>query len=110
MKIIRYTLTSGNARCDVCMLPLADDDGNPHLRLNAKSLSSGEYRLLGQIVATMVAQRGPMPTIFDRSSVNYMMALHDDAEFSMDDLPPPPEQKRIVDEVCNVCFLFDLVF
>lgn len=108
MKIIRYTLTSGNARCDVCMLPLADDDGNPHLRLNAKSLSSGEYRLLGQIVATMVAQRGPMPTIFDRSSVNYMMALHDDAEISVDDLPP--EQKRIVDEVCYACFLFDLVF
>lgn len=72
------------------------------MRNNASCLQNGTYRIVGQMVATVVAQKGPLPSLFDGSAVNYILSLSGMANVSHEDLPDG--EGRLIEEVGDLHF------
>ena len=76
----------------------ADSESNPTLKCNVRALQENTYRLAGEMMATMTAQGGPLPQLFDAGAVRYMATgcLGDD----------PTDMPRVIAEALNqVCFV-----
>lgn len=45
----------------------------PTLRCNVKALQENTYKLVGEMLATMAVQGGPLPQLFDDVAVEYII-------------------------------------
>lgn len=54
------------------MLSFSDSQGTPQLRCNVKALQAYVYRIVGEMLATMTIQGGPLPQLLDAIAVRYM--------------------------------------
>lgn len=43
------------------------------MRCNIKGLEEGTYKIVGEMIATMVAQNGPIPKLFTAVEVDYLL-------------------------------------
>lgn len=83
-----------------------DSEDRLHLRSNIKCAQEGAYRIAGEIIATMVAQGGPPPQMFNEVIVRYMMVSSVD-QLSLDvDFADPITKEALtkVTEWCGVTF------
>lgn len=52
---------------------ILDGSGVPAMRCNTKALQDGVYKIVGEMLATMVAQVGMLPHMLDSSAVEYIL-------------------------------------
>lgn len=68
----RAGITHYNMQCLQRNVFFTDSEGIPTLRCNISSRCRNTYRLAGEMMATMTAQGGPLPQLFDAGAVRYM--------------------------------------
>ena len=65
-------ITHYNMQCLQGNVFFTDSKGIPTLRCNIRAQQENTYRLAGEMIATMTAQGGPLPQLFDAGAVRYM--------------------------------------
>lgn len=70
------------------MFLYTDSSGNSKLRQNIRGLQENQYELVGELIATMVAQGGPLPHLFTEGVVSYFTSM-DTGKFTCDDIQEP---------------------
>mgnify|MGYP001794211624 FL=1 len=52
-----------------------------------KALQGNTYKLVGEMLATMAAKGGPLPQLFDRTAIDYLLKLTINMNADYHDLP-----------------------
>ena len=65
-------ITHYNMQCLQGNVFFTDSKGIPTPRCNIRAQQENTYRLAGEMIATMTAQGGPLPQLFDAGAVRYM--------------------------------------
>ena len=81
---------------------IVDTGGKPLLRYNVGALDKGVYKVVGEMLATMVVQGGPLPQIFDDSAVNYLLHGTTQAHCDSENLPEP-ERSVLTEVIFTFC-------